>query len=423
VSDNPDADFSLNVRRGEGMVLLSMNWRGGTPPDDFVGFAIAYLPPGATQPRHVWNRLAFPNADGTVNPESQPTNVAPIQMFRWVHFPPDPNVDGEFTYTVTPVHMASDGTTTEGAAQSQTVVLGGDTHPDVLNIAFTRGYLSSQAFVDEFTPPAPIPALLPDQSKDSTTDRLAFTPTHPNASAAYAWLGFEARAAMEQVLDQAIADTAADVYVVAYDLDTREIVDRLKKLATRLHVIVDDSASHGETDSPETTASGWLAASAGSDQVMRGHMGGLQHNKTIVVDSPTAPTVVCGSTNFSWRGLFVQSNNALILRGATAVEVFREAFMNYSRHLDDAAGFEAASKSPTWKPLGLTGVEAHVTFSPHSAQTAVLDDIADDIRTNAKSSVLYSLAFLYESGGALRDTITQLTESGSSLYMASPTRR
>ena len=44
-------------------------------------------------------------------------------------------------------------------------------------------------------------------------------------------------------------------------------------------------------------------------------MGNLQHNKTIVVDGPTVKTVVCGSTNFSWRGFYVQANNAVVLQG------------------------------------------------------------------------------------------------------------
>ena len=37
---NAAALFSLKAYRGEGMALLAMNWKKGTPPDDFVGFAI-----------------------------------------------------------------------------------------------------------------------------------------------------------------------------------------------------------------------------------------------------------------------------------------------------------------------------------------------------------------------------------------------
>ena len=39
---NPAALFTLKVHRGEGMVLLAMNWKAGTPSKDFVGFAIEY---------------------------------------------------------------------------------------------------------------------------------------------------------------------------------------------------------------------------------------------------------------------------------------------------------------------------------------------------------------------------------------------
>src|SRR5436305_6882674 len=287
MADNPTADFTLTLRRGEGMALLAMDWRPGKPPDDFVGFAISYTPPGA-KAKPVYNKLAFPDAGGKLDPKSQPTALAPIQLFRWVHFPPDAEVDGEFQYEVTPVHMAADGTLTHGVAQTESVVLGGDTFPDVLNIAFTRGYVSSQAFVNAFTPPDLVPALLPDQSSKGgpPADRLTFTPTHPKAAQAYTWMGFEARAAIEQVLDAAIADTAATVYVIAYDLDIAEIVDRLEQLGPRLHVIIDKSGEHRPADSPESTAAARLATTAGAGQVMRDTMDGLQHNKTIVVDSP-----------------------------------------------------------------------------------------------------------------------------------------
>jgi hypothetical protein len=43
-------------------------------------------------------------------------------------------------------------------------------------------------------------------------------------------------------------------------------------------------------------------ASAGRANVLRQHMGSLQHNKTIAVNGSTVKKVVCGSTNLSWRG-------------------------------------------------------------------------------------------------------------------------
>jgi hypothetical protein len=35
-----DALFTLKAHRGDGMVLLAMNWKAGMPSNDFVGFGI-----------------------------------------------------------------------------------------------------------------------------------------------------------------------------------------------------------------------------------------------------------------------------------------------------------------------------------------------------------------------------------------------
>src|SRR6185369_3389227 len=43
---NAAAPFSLTIHRGDGMVLLGMDWKVGQPPLNFVGFAIQYREPG-----------------------------------------------------------------------------------------------------------------------------------------------------------------------------------------------------------------------------------------------------------------------------------------------------------------------------------------------------------------------------------------
>src|SRR6266850_5329647 len=162
-------------------------------------------------------------------------------------------------------------------------------------------------------------------------------------------MGFEARQVVLDVLDEAIKDTKAQVRVVAYDLNERDVVSRLEKLGNRLKIVIDDSGDHGTPESAETQAEARLRASAGDDHVRRQHMGNLQHNKTIVVDGPKVQAVVCGSTNFSWRGFFVQSNNALVLRGTNAVKLFLAAFDDYWTH-GDVAGF---GKTASAKLAGL----------------------------------------------------------------------
>jgi len=398
------APFSLKIHRGEGMCLLAMNWRDGPrPPDDFVGFAIEYCEPGDTKFWAVSNRLAFPAMDGKLNPAILSSRVSPIQKFRWVHFPLNADKPGKFTYRVTPVFMAAGGGLSYGATQQAQIALARETVAGELNVAFTRGFISSQAFVDKFAKTnAEMATLLPPDADSG----LTFVPTHPKAQAAYAWMGFEARRSVLDLLDAAVADATAEVRVVGYDLNIPEVVDRLVSLGPRLKIIVDDSDSHGAVGSAETAAAARLAASAGAANVKRQHMGQLQHNKFIVVGG-TVTQAICGSTNFSWRGFFVQANNAVTLSGATAVAAFQGAFDAY--WASDAVAAFGASGSAQWSDLGLAGVAAKVAFSPHAASNALLKTVADDIGQHTTSSLLYSLAFLYQTKGVIRDAIVAIT--------------
>lgn len=407
IGRSSDAPFSLKVRRGEGMALISMNWRRGRPPRNFVGFAIECRPPGEKDYHPLRNRLSFAGPDGEPSDaDGGPSTDYPIQKFRWVHFPFDAEVDGRFSYRVTPAFMADDGSLSFGKAQTAAIELGGETYPGKLNVAFTRGFVSSQAFVDEFERYGEISTLIPA----SADDGLGFEPTHPKASRAFEWMGFEARRAILDLLDRAIADPGAEVRVVAYDFNLPEILERLERLGPRVKAIIDNSGSHGERGSAENAAAAALAKSAGADHVKRQHMGKLQHNKTIAVDGPEVKGVVCGSTNLSWRGLYVQSNNAVVLEGRRPVQAFIDAFEDYWEH-DDPSGF-GASPAAELASLGISAVDASVGFSPHSTGNALLRGIADDVAT-AESSLLYSLAFLYQTPGSIREAIEAKTADDS----------
>lgn len=395
IGENEKAAFTLKVHRGEGMCLLAMNWRKGRPPNDFVGFAIEYMEPGGDRYLQLRNRLNFAGDDGDVDRNELASRFAPFQKFRWVHFPRNADKEGEFTYRVMPVFMNPRGELSYGEAQVASLRLASETYPGKLNVTFTRGFVSSQAFVENYQRFGDINTLLPPRADDG----LDFKPTHPKTKEALAWMGFEARRVILDLLDRAIADEKAAVQVVAYDLSELEVVNRLKKLGKRLQIIIDDDGAHGKPGSGETKAAAILTA-AGA-QVLRQHMGGLQHNKVIIVDGPKQKQVVCGSTNFSWRGLYVQANNAIVLTGAKPVKLFQATFAAYWDSNNSVAAF-GATPSAVWTSLGLTGVDAEVTNSPHIAANAALADIAADV-AKTKSSLLFSMAFLYQTPGAMRD--------------------
>ena len=310
--------------------------------------------------------------------------------------------EGQFIYRVTPVFMNASGELSYGEAQVASIVLARETYPGKLNVAFTRGFVSSQARRSVCHCHRRHGTLIPDKADEG----LEFVPTHPKADEALKWMGFEARNAILEVLDKAIADDAT-VRVVCYDLNDPEIVSRLKKLKKKLRIIIDNSDDHKPATSAESQAAALLTATAGADQVKRQHMSNLQHNKTIVVDGNNVKATVCGSTNFTWRGQFVQSNNAIVVRGKKASRPFIDAFENYWGN-DFVKGF-GPTASTDWHSLQLAGINAKVTFSPHSEGEGVLQSVADDI-LSAKSSVLYSLAFLNQTGGAVTDAIKAVTK-------------
>ena len=397
---NSAALFTLKLHRGDGMALLGMNWKKGKPPKDFVGFAIEHRPPDSDRFFALKNRITFPGVDGAVNPERLSTMSSPIQKFRWVHFPRNANLDGEFVYRVTPMFMNDDDTLSQGDPQEAAIELRRDTFPGQLNVTFTRGFVSSQAFVDRFAKFGPINKLVAAKAADG----LKFKPTHPNADEALAWMGFEAREVILDTLDQAIKDKA-EVRVVAYDLNVPDVVGRLEKIGKRLKIIIDDSKEHGEAKSAETQAEKRLRASAGKENVTRQHMKSLQHNKTIVVDGPKVKKVVFGSTNLSWRGFYVQSNNAVVVEGSKPVALALAAFDKY---FDDPGEF-GDSDSAKLTDLGLKDIDARVAFSPHAKSNSLLKKIGDDILDNTTSCLFYSLAFLAITPGVIKEAIKKVT--------------
>ena len=388
---NSKAPFTLKIHRGDGMALLAMNWRKGKPPRDFVGFAIEFSEPGSTQFWPVMNLIGFPGQRTKQSDPPVESTKAPFQKFRWVHFPRNAEKPGKFTYRVTPMFMDAGGVLSRGEEQRASLALMRETLPGKLNVAFTRGYVSSQSFAREFAPDGKLTTIIPDDAKTG----LTFKAKHKRAKEAHEWMGFEARSAILELLDDAIAKKA-EVRVIAYDLNLPDILTRLEKLKSKLKIIIDDSpgtgGGHKDPSSPESVSAKRLEKSAGKANVVRQHMANLQHHKSIAVKGTGINKVVYGSTNYTWRGFYVQSNNAFIVTGKKAVDDYFDSFEDYFTAAN-ADAFRKSKAAVGWHKLGVTGLNAQVGFSPHDTKNGLLKSIGDDIGA-AKSCVFFSLAFL-----------------------------
>ena len=389
--------LAVVARRGERMCLLAMDVTD--PGPDFLGFAIEVRSPGALDASALRNRIAFDYAAQTVTGfRAFPSTEAPFQTFRWIHFPYDPKL-GTYSYRVTMMHGAP-GALVRGDTAMVEVALEPVTYDGVLDVGFTRNFASSQAFDDKYG--AVAKTLIPTPAKVG----LAF---QKPASDAYAWLGFEALELLNGFLDEVIADPDMGLDMLAYDFNEPDILAKLKQVAARpgaLRAIIDDSATHFGSGAAEDTAAAALTALGVPVRRMNFHR--LQHNKVLIARKAGQPVkVLCGSTNFSFRGLYIQANNLLVFSEPEVAGLFAKMFELAF------ADPEALSHDPftkTWHVVTPTaGPTIKVCFSPHlDGEALSLGPVAGAI-DQATCSVLYSVAFLnMDVSGPVRQALDRL---------------
>ena len=370
---NPDALFSLKVHRGDGMALLAMNWKQGKPPADFVGFAIEYKEPGGDRFFALQNRLCFPRRRRRVDPHQLSTTLSPIQKFRWVHFPRNAELAGEFLYRVTPGLHERRGRAELRRGAGGAIELRRETYPGQLNVAFTRGFVSSQAFVDRYESAGPISTLLPAErrrrpdvradapegDRGAGVDGLRGAQRHPRG-ARPGHRRQEGAGARRRLRPQR----------ARHRLAAREARRRGCK------VIIDDSARprRARVRARRRPKRGWRRRPA-TTNVKRQHMGKLQHNKTIVGRRPEGAGGRLRLDQLQLaRVLRAGQQRHRPARAEARSKPFRAAFDGYWD--DDSAPTSATPPSAQLADLGsAAGSTRSVAFSPHATtQRAARDD-------------------------------------------------
>ncbi|TXI01441.1 MAG: hypothetical protein E6Q76_17205 [Rhizobium sp.] len=399
-SANTGNDGSLAVKlwRGERMCLIGMDVTD--PEDDFVGFAIEVKSPASPGYIPLRNRLNFDYSGGGKGVDGFRnflSTAAPFQKFRWMHFPYDPT-DGTYLYRVTKMHMDAAGTLRAGDQVADLPIsLDRMTYSDYLDIGFTRNFASSQAYADKF---GNNPNVIPSDPDEG----LTFTKLQGDV---YRWLGFEAYDLIFGLLDEVANNADLSIDVFAYDFNERDIVARLESCGKRVRAIIDNSGSHKAADSAESQAAARLAVSAGADAVKRMHFKTLQHNKVFVVRrGDQFLKVLFGSTNFSYRGLYIQANNSLVFHSSDAAGLFGRAFDLAFQGLD---AFKQDGLSDKWNLVQAPGMPAaHFCFSPHASSNLSLSPVGAAI-DQASSSVFYAIAFLNQiRSGPVRQAVDRL---------------
>ena len=138
------------------------------------------------------------------------------------------------------------------------------------------------------------------------------------------------------------------------------------------------------------------------------HFGRQQHNKVLIVRKDGQPVrVLTGSTNFSLRGLYIQANNALLFDNLEVAAKYGELFDAY---WTSPKKFRQNSLSQQWWVVREEAdSRVSLCFSPHPDSSLSLDPIARAIE-EAGSSVLYSIVFLDQLTGSVRQALNELMD-------------
>lgn len=391
-----DNGFHFKLWRGERMVLLGFDV--DEPEPDFVGFAVKVCPPNSKKYTCLKNRIAFDYTDAKVTGDRLfDTDVAPLQRFRWIHFPWQP-VAGIYHYQATKMHMEPDGSLREGITLENSIELSPVTYDDIVDIGFTRNFASSQAYRDQFNNNSDI---IPGAGEDGLNFKLRDDVKNSRGETVYDWLGFEAKTLIDTFIQEVVDNPDLRLDFMAFDLDLPDLVEKLEAIGPRLRAVIDDSSKkdketgipegHGAKNSSESVASQRLTLARA--QVTRTRFFNLQHHKVLIQRDKQnqAVKVLCGSTNFSFRGLYIQANNVLVFHSSGVAASFGQMF---DKAFTEPKAFRHSPLSQSIQTIKhANGPTVNVSYSPHREASLSLNPVVNAIN-QASSSVFYSIAFL-----------------------------
>lgn len=390
--------LTVTAHVGDRAVLLAFDIEK-SKLENLAGFAVYCKPehdPGYWLP----NRLSFQHAitkdKGLNDDKNQKKYVdsvdAPFQMFHWVHFPPEGA--GRYVYEVTARYFESPAKLARGGPKVKLTVDIVDEEMPTLAVGMTRGYVSSQAFIDRYGDDGN--ELWPKDAKANFDfDTKKYQPR-------YKYLGAHARELVFAFLKEAKAKRRA-LDIFAYDFNEPDVVGLIRDIAKNnsVRLYLDDSKTHEAETTPESQIARQLKKLG--VKVKRGHFKRFAHDKILIMKSAKGPVkVLTGSANFSLRGLYVQANSVLVFDDEPTARLYGEVFDAVWK---DAAGFSKSDLAAKWWPEKEEQHPVLISFAPHKTDWS-LQRPADAIKA-AQTSVFFAV-MAADGGGAVIDGLRDL---------------
>ncbi len=290
---NAQDTFRVKAYAGTNGVLLAFDL-DESRKQGFLGFAVEQKEGGKPW-QWLPNSLTFPGVPHTIPKwEATPSNLAPIQKFRWADYSIDPGTTCRYR-----VHLAYPGNPPALGEMLEVEVRTDDGKPEGHHVFFNRAVAASQSFGRKF----------PDLDKLLKKDKDM--PIEDWPSAPREWLengllegilGFIGRARDEK--------WALDVAIYEYELQAiAGAVDEAHRCKVAVRVLY-----HAKAGDEQTPLNEKSLANIPNDRKRGRVTSKIFHDKFIVLSrvdasgrrSPEA--VLCGSTNFTENGVYRQAN-------------------------------------------------------------------------------------------------------------------
>jgi len=438
--------FSVKAYVGDEKTLLAFNFQSKDNAKGLAGFTIFCQPPGQVSGYYLQNELQFedPSKHRQVASEKPTSTVnAPIQKFRWIHFPGNQGISpafGEYTYTVTPRYFDTNGSmqALDNSLSIAVKVNVGPFEKSSLKLGFTRGYMQSEAYVRHFGKTTPVVPKTKDLDFDTNTQAGVNNGQPVTFAQIYNWMGETAREQIFNVLNRVLNEPSLTLKAFAYDLNEPDIVKILLTLAEqgRVRIILDNSKEHltqsGKNETPEDQFTNLFKQRMKSpSDILRASFDRYSHDKVLIVlRNGSAIQVLTGSTNFSLTGLYVNANHVLVFEDANVAGHYDEVFEKSWQILSP---FKKWPSKPAATAFGETDLASlpyesqagfvpkmQITFSPHT--TAGVDNILGGIANridqetqSAAGNVIFAVMQIARSAGQVCETLGEI-HSKQSVY-------
>jgi hypothetical protein len=399
---NSKNGFSLKAYKGSLMTMLAMDLDQQPEEGTFAGFTLFYVNP-KNERNPIQNILNFQGKD-----EITGSDISPIQLFKWVHFPGSYQqtgmLSGDYTYEATPRYFDSNKKLLplDNSLTVKVKMNVSDFSEGKFRVGFTRAFLKSQAFANRYGSNQKI---LPSGNwVFDTKQKAGVNIKYGNFTYEdmYAWMGFNARRIIYELLEEALGDKSVTVDMFAYDFNDSAMAQMCFDLAAkgRARIILDCADLHdsttdqGKNSKEDDFEKRFNRTATGKSEMFRCKFARYSHCKEIILRKNGTPyKVLTGSTNFSYTGLYINANHILVFEDAKVSKYYADIFDACWQDGKAPSFRKTAFAQKVQKFSGNNLPSTEINVSPHSAEYAeqLIDSITANIKDKKTSSVLFSV--------------------------------